>query len=172
VTIRLTLNGQPRELEAPPMKRLLDVLREELQLTGTKEGCGEGECGTCTVLLDDDPVNACMVVIAQCDGRSVVTVEGLGSAEHLTPIQRAFVTEGGAQCGICTPGMLISAEALLRRAPSPSDEQIREALAGNLCRCTGYERIVQSVRAAAEERVRLAGGPSAARHSGANGSAK
>jgi len=168
--IRLTLNGQPREVDAPPMKRLLDVLREELELTGTKEGCGEGECGTCTVLLDDDPVNACMVVIAQCDGRRVVTVEGLGSAEHLTPIQRAFVTEGGAQCGICTPGMLVSAEALLRRTAAPSDAQIREALAGNLCRCTGYERIVQSVRIAAQERARLAVTQQLPRINGASGS--
>ncbi len=150
MNITLTLNGARRTFEAQPMRRLLDVLREELSLTGTKEGCGEGECGTCTVLLDGEPVNACLVVIGQCDGREVVTVEGLGDAEHLTPVQRTFVTEGGAQCGICTPGMLISAEALLRRNSSPNDEQIREALAGNLCRCTGYERIVESVRRAAE----------------------
>lgn len=147
--IRLKLNGQLREVDTAPMRRLLDVLREELKLTGTKEGCGEGECGTCTVLLDGEVVNACMVVIGQCDGRDVVTVEGLGSETHLLPIQKTFVTEGGAQCGICTPGMLISAEALLRRNASPTDEQIREALAGNLCRCTGYERIVASVRVAA-----------------------
>ncbi len=151
--IRMRLNGATREIDAAPMRRLIDVLREDLGLTGTKEGCGEGECGTCTVLLDSEAVNACMVVIGQCDGRELVTVEGLGTAHHLSPVQRAFVTEGGAQCGICTPGMLVSTEALLRRVPRPTDDQIREALAGNLCRCTGYERIVDSVRKAAAERA-------------------
>jgi aerobic-type carbon monoxide dehydrogenase small subunit (CoxS/CutS family) len=150
--IKFQLNGQPRVVDTAPMRRLLDVLREDLQLTGTKEGCGEGECGTCTVLLDGDPVNACMVVIGQVMGRELETVEGLGSAEHLSPIQRTFIEDGGAQCGICTPGMLISTEALLRKNPSPSDVEIREALAGNLCRCTGYERIVESVRRAARLR--------------------
>jgi carbon-monoxide dehydrogenase small subunit len=150
--IKFQLNGQPRVVETAPMRRLLDVLREDLELTGTKEGCGEGECGTCTVLLDGDPVNACMVVIGQAMGREIETVEGLGTAEHLSPIQRTFMEDGGAQCGICTPGMLISTEALLRKHPSPSDLEIREALAGNLCRCTGYERIVESVRRAARQR--------------------
>jgi carbon-monoxide dehydrogenase small subunit len=150
--IKFQLNGQPRVVETAPMRRLLDVLREDLELTGTKEGCGEGECGTCTVLLDGDPVNACMVVIGQAMGREIETVEGLGTAEHLSPIQRTFMEDGGAQCGICTPGMLISTEALLRKHPSPSDLEIREALAGNLCRCTGYERIVESVRRAARLR--------------------
>lgn len=151
--ITFQLNGQPRVVDTAPMRRLLDVLREDLELTGTKEGCGEGECGTCTVLLDGDPVNACMVVIGQVMGRALETVEGLGSAEHLSPIQRTFIEDGGAQCGICTPGMLISTEALLRKNPSPSDAQIREALAGNLCRCTGYERIVASVQRAARLRA-------------------
>jgi carbon-monoxide dehydrogenase small subunit len=151
--IALTVNGRARELDAPPMMRLLDALRGPLELSGTKEGCAEGECGSCTVLLDGDPVNACLVAIGQCAGRSVTTVEGLGDATNLAPLQRCFVTDGGAQCGICTPGVLISAEALLARVDSPSDEQIREALAGNICRCTGYQRIVESVRAAAVARV-------------------
>jgi carbon-monoxide dehydrogenase small subunit len=154
VKISLELNGEQRSLEAPPMIRLLDALREHLGLTGTKEGCGEGECGTCTVLLDGEPVNACMVAIGQCDGRSVVTVEGLSKAEHLAPLASAFVSEGGAQCGICTPGMLVASEALLRRKPKPSDDEIREAIAGNLCRCTGYQRIVESVKHAAELRAK------------------
>jgi carbon-monoxide dehydrogenase small subunit len=152
--IRMKLNGADREVDLPPMMRLLDALRDGLGLTGAKEGCGEGECGTCTVLLDGDPVNACMVVIGQCDGREIVTVEGLTQdAKHLTPLQQMFVSEGGAQCGICTPGMLIAAEALLRKVPDPSEPEIREALAGNLCRCTGYQRIVESVREAAKLRA-------------------
>jgi carbon-monoxide dehydrogenase small subunit len=155
--IAFQLNGQAREVDLPPMMRLLDALRTELGLTGTKEGCGEGECGSCTVLLDGEPVNACLVVVGQLEGREVLTVEGLGAPAHLSPLQAAFVTEGGAQCGICTPGILVAAERLLRREPDPSEADIREALAGNLCRCTGYQRIVESVKAAARERARLAG---------------
>ncbi len=147
--ISLTLNGAPRELDSAPLVRLLDALRGPLGLTGTKEGCGEGECGSCTVLLDGDPVNACLVPIGQCDGRTITTVEGLGEAAHLSPLQKCFIDEGGAQCGICTPGMLLAAEALLRQKPDPDEAEIREALAGNLCRCTGYQRIVESVRSAA-----------------------
>jgi carbon-monoxide dehydrogenase small subunit len=147
--IRLTINQVERELEAPPLTRLLDALRGPLGLTGTKEGCGEGECGSCTVLLDGEPVNACLVPIGQCDGRALTTVEGLGEAAHLSPLQRCFIDEGGAQCGICTPGMLLAAEHLLRERPRPTEPEIREALAGNLCRCTGYQRIVESVLAAA-----------------------
>ena len=150
--VSLVVNGSPREVDLPPLTRLLDALRGALGLTGTKEGCAEGECGSCTVLLDGDPVNACLVVIGQCEGREVTTVEGLGDAAHLSPLQRCFVDEGGAQCGICTPGVLIAATHLLSRAPDPSDGEIREALAGNLCRCTGYQRIVESVRAAAAMR--------------------
>ena len=148
--ISLTVNTSAREVDVAPVRRLLDVLRIDLGLTGTKEGCAEGECGACTVLLDGDPVCSCLVSIGQCVGRSVTTVEGLGPIEHLAPLQRCFVEHGGAQCGICTPGMLIAAEALLARRLDPSEEEIREALAGNLCRCTGYQRIVESVRAAAE----------------------
>lgn len=148
----MQLNGEWRSIDSPPLVRLLDALRGPLGLTGTKEGCGEGECGSCTVLLDGDPVNACLVAIGQCDGRRVTTVEGLGSAAHLSPLQEAFVTDGGAQCGICTPGMLLSAEALLERNIAPTDDEIREAVAGNICRCTGYQRIVESIQIAAERR--------------------
>jgi aerobic-type carbon monoxide dehydrogenase small subunit (CoxS/CutS family) len=135
------------ESAAPPLARLLDVLREEQGLTGTKEGCGEGECGACTVLLDGLPVCSCLVPLAQVRGREVRTIEGLGG-DH--PLQRAFVAEGGAQCGICTPGMIMAALALPERA---SPERIREGLAGNLCRCTGYEAIFRAVRRAAAERA-------------------
>ncbi len=152
MSVTLTVNGAPRTLDAPPASRLLDVLRETLGLTGTKEGCGEGECGACTVLLDGVPVNSCLVALGQCEGREVTTVEGLGDAAHLTPLQEAMVTEGGAQCGICTPGMLLAAEQLLDRRPEPTDDDLRAALAGNLCRCTGYTRIFEAVLAAAKVR--------------------
>jgi carbon-monoxide dehydrogenase small subunit len=151
--IRFTVNGSERELDVAPMTRLLDVLRGPLDLTGTKEGCGEGECGSCTVLLDGEPVNACLVPIGQCDGRTVRTVEGLAPAGGLSGLQQCFIDEGGAQCGICTPGMLISAQALLDKTPAaPTDAAVREAVAGNLCRCTGYQRIVESILRAAHER--------------------
>jgi len=153
VKIRCTLNGRPVTVEAPPAVRLLDVLRGPLGLTGTKEGCGEGECGSCTVLLDGAPVNACLVLVGQVEGRAVRTVEGLGDLAGLSPLQEAFVKEGGLQCGICTPGFLVSAEALLAAIPQPGETDIREALAGNLCRCTGYQRIVEAVRAASKERA-------------------
>jgi carbon-monoxide dehydrogenase small subunit len=159
VTLTLTINGRPRTVEASPAARLLDVLRGPLALTGTKEGCGEGECGSCTVLLDGEPVNACLVLAGQVVGREVTTVEGLADAEdgavpaHLGPLQRCFVDDGGAQCGICTPGMLVAAEALLRRNARPNDAEIREAIAGNICRCTGYQRIVDAIRHAAEKRT-------------------
>jgi aerobic carbon-monoxide dehydrogenase small subunit len=133
------LNGAEVEVEAHPMKRLLDVLREECGLTGTKEGCGEGECGACTVLVDGEPVCSCLVPFAQARGAEVVTIEGLGG-DH--PLQRAFAELGGAQCGICTPGMIMAALAL---GPSPSLEEVRVGLAGNLCRCTGYEAIYRAV---------------------------
>ena len=148
--IRLTVNGRPCELEAPPLARLLDALRGPLALTGTKEGCGEGECGACSVLLDGVPVNSCLVAVGQCAGRTVVTVEGLATGEALTPLQRCFVEDGGAQCGICTPGMLIAADALLRANPSPTADDVRDAIAGNLCRCTGYQRIVDAILRSAE----------------------
>lgn len=149
--IDLKVNGVQRHVDMAPLSRLLDALRGPLGLTGTKEGCGEGECGTCAVMLDGVPVNACLVPIGQCAGREVTTVEGLGSAAHLAPLQACMAEHGGAQCGICTPGMLIAAEALLRKNTDPSASEVRTAIAGNLCRCTGYERIVQSVLHAAHE---------------------
>jgi carbon-monoxide dehydrogenase small subunit len=149
--IAMTVNGRRRAAEVPPMKRLLDVLREDLRLTGTKEGCGEGECGACTVLLDGLPVNSCLVPAIHADRARVVTVEGLARGRSLTALQRAFVEMGGSQCGICTPGMLVTAAALLESMPGrvPTDAAVRDALAGNLCRCTGYQKIVDAVRAAA-----------------------
>ena len=147
------MNGNSRTLDAPPLARLLDILRGPLGLTGTKEGCGEGECGSCTVLLDGIPVNACLVVAGQCDGRTVLTVEGLASKDTLSDLQEAFVKEGGAQCGICTPGILMAAHALLAANPQPGEGEIRESIAGNICRCTGYQRIVESIRQAAKEQA-------------------
>ncbi|MBM4373839.1 MAG: (2Fe-2S)-binding protein [Deltaproteobacteria bacterium] len=149
--VALKVNGVQRHVDMAPLARLLDALRGPLGLTGTKEGCGEGECGSCAVFLDGVPVNACLVPIGQCDGCEVVTVEGLAAAGHLAPLQACMAEHGGAQCGICTPGMLIAAEALLRRNPDPTPVEVRTAIAGNLCRCTGYERIVQSVLHAAHE---------------------
>jgi len=153
--LRWTVNGRATRTRVPPMKRLLDVLREDLGLTGAKEGCGEGECGACSVLLDGRVVNSCLVPAVQCDGRRVTTVEGLGRKRGLGRLQRAFVEHGAAQCGICTPGMLIAAHALLARQAGklPTDPAVREALAGNLCRCTGYQKIVDAVRAAARGAV-------------------
>ena len=149
----MTVNGRARRVRVPPMKRLLDVLRQDCGLTGTKEGCGEGECGACTVLLDGVTVNSCLVPAVQAAGSRILTVEGLASGPRLTALQRAFVSMGGAQCGICTPGILISAHDLLRRSKGrvPSDAEVRDALAGNLCRCTGYQKIVEAVQHAARD---------------------
>jgi len=147
--IACRVNGQSRRLNLHPMKRLLDVLREDLQLTGTKEGCGEGECGACTVLLDGVPVNSCLVPAAHLDGVEVTTIEGLSQTGKPHPMQAAFAAEGGAQCGICTPGMIMAALPIPRGA---STRQIQEALAGNLCRCTGYEAIYRSVRKGARKK--------------------
>jgi len=155
LSLRLTVNGRPREVPVPPMARLLDVLREDLGLTGTKEGCGEGECGACSVMLDGRLVNSCLVPACQAQDGAVTTVEGLASeGGDLHPVQTAFVTHNGAQCGFCTPGMLLASADLLARHPRPTEGEIREGLAGNLCRCTGYVRIVDAVQAAAQE-----GGP-------------
>jgi len=154
VTLALTVNGRRRRVRVPALKRLLDVLRDECGLTGTKEGCGEGECGACTVLLNGRAVNSCLVPAIHAEGTRVVTVEGLAPGRRLSALQQAFVEMGGAQCGICTPGMLISAYELLVRSKRrvPSEDEVREALAGNLCRCTGYQKIVDAVRAAAAPR--------------------
>ena len=148
--IRLQVNGHPHNLDIPSHRTLLDVLREELDLTGSKRGCDRGECGSCTVLLDGKPVYSCITLAAQVRGRSVVTVEGLSRDGRLDPVQQAFLDEDGGQCGYCTPGFLVSARALLDANPRPTDAEIREALSGNLCRCNAYGRILQSVRTAAE----------------------
>ena len=148
VRVRCLVNGKPHEIETYAMERLLDVLREDLRLTGVKEGCGEGECGACSVLIDGVLVNSCLVPALQIDGTSITTIEGLGASGRLDRVQAAFLEHGGAQCGICTPGMILAAVHLLERIPTPTEEQIREGLAGNLCRCTGYTRIVEAVKRA------------------------
>jgi aerobic carbon-monoxide dehydrogenase small subunit len=147
--ITITINGGLEEVIVPSNMTLMRMLRESLSLTGTKNGCSAGECGACTVLLNGEPVNSCMVLAVECDGANIVTVEGLADDKRLDPIQEAMIQEGGVQCGFCTPGVLISARALLDRNPAPSEAEIREALVGNLCRCTGYVRIIEAVRAAA-----------------------
>jgi aerobic-type carbon monoxide dehydrogenase small subunit (CoxS/CutS family) len=147
--IALVVNGERRELEVRPWATLLDVLREDLGLTGAKEGCGVGECGACTVIMGGRTVNACLVLAAEAHEKDIVTIEGLASGDRLHPIQQAFVDVGGLQCGYCTPGMVLSAKALLDRNPNPADEEIRKGLEGNFCRCTGYTKIIESVRAAA-----------------------
>ncbi len=149
-TYRFTVNGAPVEVDVPGMRRLLDVVREDLGLTGTKEGCGEGECGACTVLLDGAPVDSCLVPVCQVDGAAIATVEGLApDPAVLDPLQAAFLQAGGAQCGICTPGMLMAARAYLDAGGGPDDDEIRDAIAGNLCRCTGYTKIVEAIALAA-----------------------
>jgi aerobic carbon-monoxide dehydrogenase small subunit len=145
----LRVNGVERRVSAPPMARLLDVLRHELELIGTKEGCGEGECGSCSVLMNGDLVNSCLVPLAQAAGASILTIEGVGQRGRLHPAQQAFLECGGAQCGICTPGMIMATVHLLDRKPHPTKEEIQEGLNGNLCRCTGYMRIFEAVEKAA-----------------------
>jgi carbon-monoxide dehydrogenase small subunit len=149
--IQLRTNGLPQSLDVPPMKRLLDVLREDLHLTGTKEGCGEGECGACAVLLNGELVNSCLVPALQASGAAICTIEGVAREGHLHPIQQCFLEKGGAQCGICTPGMILATHHLLDKHPNPTIEQIQEGLNGNLCRCTGYMRIFESVQSAATQ---------------------
>lgn len=152
VTIRFTVNGESVTLGVRPDWNLLRVLREELELTGAKEGCGAGECGACTVIVNGKAVNACLFPAVEADGAEITTIEGLAQpGGELHPIQRAFLEKGAVQCGFCTPGMILSAKALLDRVPVPSEEEIRTALAGNLCRCTGYVQIIEAVQAAAEE---------------------
>ena len=151
-TISFTVNGRSQTVEAYPMERLLDVLREQLNLTGTKEGCGEGECGACTVTINGQIVNSCLLPIAQVSGTSIKTIEGIAPNEtQLHAVQQAFIEHGGAQCGICTPGMIVAAVNLLEKIPRPTDAQIRHGLAGNLCRCTGYMKIFESVVRACEK---------------------
>ena len=143
--VNFKVNGEPHRLEVFPMARLLDVLREELKLTGTKEGCGEGECGACTVIINGQIVNSCLVPMAQVNGAEITTIEGVAVGNDLHAVQQAFIEHGGAQCGICTPGMVLAAVDLLKRNPAPSENDIRNGLAGNLCRCTGYMKIFESV---------------------------
>jgi carbon-monoxide dehydrogenase small subunit len=147
IRISCRVNGEETFIEGHPMERLLDALRTKLHLTGTKEGCGEGECGACSVLIDGELVNSCLVPLAQAEGTSITTIEGVAVDDRLHRVQEAFIGAGGAQCGICTPGMILATVALLERHPRPDDGQIRAALAGNLCRCTGYMRIFEAVRA-------------------------
>ena len=149
MVIHFNVNGTAREVDAPPMKRALDVLREELRLTGTKEGCGEGECGACSIIVDGEVINSCLVPVCQLEGSQVITVEGLARDGRLDPLQQAFLECGGAQCGICTPGMLIASRALLDSNARPSRDEIKEAIAGNLCRCTGYVKIIDAIEQAA-----------------------
>ena len=143
--VNFTVNGEARRVETFSMARLLDVLREELKLTGTKEGCGEGECGACTVIIDGQIVNSCLVPMAQVEGAEITTIEGVAHGDDLHAVQQAFIEHGGAQCGICTPGMVLAAVDLLKRNPEPTENDIRNGLAGNLCRCTGYIKIFESV---------------------------
>lgn len=151
--VMFTVNGVPKKVLAHPMERLLDVLRNQLELTGTKEGCSEGECGSCSVLLDGMLVNSCLIPVEQAKGATVVTIEGIATHSLMNPICEAFLECGGAQCGICTPGMILAAVHLLERTPEPSLADIREGLAGNLCRCTGYMQIFEAVERAAQRRV-------------------
>src|SRR5512139_2446811 len=146
ISIRLIVNGAPSDISVKPSATLVEVLREDLGLTGTKEGCGVGECGACTVLMEGEPVNACLVLAIEADGKHVETIEGLSDGDVLHPIQQAFVEIGGMQCGFCTPGMILSAKALLDENKNPDEEEIRKALEGNFCRCTGYTKIIASVR--------------------------
>ena len=151
VPLRLRVNGEETEVSCAPYKTLLEVLREELSLTGTKHGCELGECGACTVLIDGEPVLSCLKLAVECEGRAIETIEGLARGNALHPLQAAFADHGGSQCGYCTPGVIMTAKALLDQEPNPSRERIREATAGNLCRCTGYQQIVEAIEGAAAE---------------------
>ncbi len=148
--ITLNVNDQEYDLVIPVNRTLTQVLRENLKLTGTKQGCSVGDCGSCTVLLDGEPVNSCLVLAVEAEGRRIQTIEGLAEGGKLHPIQQAFVDQGGIQCGFCSPGMILTAKALLDKIPSPIESQIREAISGNLCRCTGYQKIVEAIQTAAK----------------------
>jgi carbon-monoxide dehydrogenase small subunit len=150
--IRLTVNGESYELSVEPKKTLLDLLREDLELTGTKRGCDNGECGACTVILNGQPVNACLVLAVEADGKDVLTIEGLADGTHLHPLQEAFIQHGAVQCGYCSPGMILTAKALLDENPRPTEMEVRKAIAGNLCRCGTYNKVVKAVRSVAERK--------------------
>jgi len=156
--IILVVNGTEHSVEVQPSDLLVDVLRDRLRLTGTKKGCGTGECGACTVLLDGKPVNSCLLLAIRCEGRQITTIEGLGTPDSLHVLQKAFIDNGAVQCGFCAPGMLLSAKALLDENPAPSEMDIRQALAGNICRCTGYVKIVKAVSSAARTMSGAEGG--------------
>ena len=149
--VKITVNVKHYEISVPPWRTLLEVIREDLKLTGTKEGCGLGECGACTVIMDGKIVNSCLVLATEADGKQITTIEGLTDGDKLHPIQQAFVDHGGLQCGFCTPGMIMSAKALLDENPTPTEDEIKRGIAGNLCRCTGYTKIIESIKAAAED---------------------
>jgi carbon-monoxide dehydrogenase small subunit len=149
--IKLTVNGNEYEISIKPNATLLDTIREDLGLTGTKEGCGNGECGACTVIIDGKTANSCITLAVEANGKKITTIEGLSQGEKLHPIQEAFVEVGGLQCGFCTPGMILSSKVLLDANPNPTEEQIRKGLEGNFCRCTGYTKIIESVKAAAKK---------------------
>jgi len=154
--VKFQVNGEQRELDASPTKSLLDVLREDLFLTGTKRGCDSGECGACTVIMNGKAVNSCLVFATELDGSEIITIEGLGrSAEELHPLQKAFIEKGAVQCGFCTPGIIMTAKAFIDTNPEPTEEEVRDAISGNLCRCTGYTKIVNAILAGAEEVRRL-----------------
>jgi carbon-monoxide dehydrogenase small subunit len=148
--IRFTVNNKPCEITVRPSQTLLDIIREDLGLTGTKEGCGLGECGACTVIMNGKTVNSCLVLAIEADGKEITTIEGLADGDKLHPVQQAFVDEGGLQCGFCTPGMIMSAKVLLDENPNPTDEEIKRGIAGNLCRCTGYTKIIKSIKTASK----------------------
>lgn len=149
IRVKLTVNGNAHELEVHPLMRLLDLLRDTLELTGTKEGCGKGECGACTVIMDGKTVDSCLVLAWQADGKEILTIEGMGTPDNLHPIQEAFIRNGAVQCGYCIPGMVLSTKALLDDNPHPTEPEIRQAISGNLCRCTGYQKIVDAIQDAA-----------------------
>jgi len=154
IEVRFKVNGKEYTLKVDPLKTLLQVLREDLNLTGTKEGCGKGECGACTVILNGKAVNSCLVPVSQINGAEILTIEGIGDEKHLHPLQKAFINEGAIQCGFCTPGMIMSAYALLKEKRLPDEKDIKEAISGNLCRCTGYKRIIQAIKKAAKTFMR------------------
>jgi carbon-monoxide dehydrogenase small subunit len=148
LTVQLVVNGRSCQVEVAPQTTLLELIRDHLRLTGTKEGCGKGQCGACTVLMDGKTVNSCLILAAQARGRQIVTIEGIGKGDALDPVQQAFIDEGAIQCGFCTPGLILSAKALLDRDPKPDTDRIMEAISGHLCRCTGYAAIVRAIRRA------------------------
>ena len=149
LTIELTINGKKRKVETTPSTRLLDLIRDDLHLTGTKEGCGKGECGACTVIMNGELVTSCLILAPQADGAVITTIEGVGDGENLDPVQEAFIETGAVQCGFCTPGMILAAKKLLEENPHPTEEEIKRGISGNLCRCTGYQKIIDAIKLAA-----------------------